>query len=79
VPDTTAAQYRPELRRLEAALVAYRRFEPGGRRGRTNHNNGVAALCGLGRRIRVAVPVLQAGPITCNLCGPDFEAPQTEG
>jgi hypothetical protein len=27
---------------LEAALVAYRRFEPGGRRGRTNHNNGKA-------------------------------------
>jgi len=79
VPDTTTAQYRPELRRLEAALVAYRRFEPGGRGGRTNNNNGVAALRGCGRRIRVAVPVLEAGRITCNLCGSDFEAPQTEG
>jgi hypothetical protein len=78
VPDATAALYRAELRRLEAALVAYRRFEPA-RRGRTNSNNGVAALCGCGRRIRVAVSVLEAGPITCGLCGSDFEASSPGG
>jgi len=62
-----------ELRRLEAALVAYRHVEGGGRGGRTS-NNGVAARCGCGRRIRVAESVLSAGPITCGLCGSDFAA-----
>jgi len=73
VPDATAGQYRAELRRLGDALVAYRRFEPAGR-GRANNNNGVAAFCGCSRRIRVAESVLEAGPITCGLCGTDFEA-----
>ena len=73
VPDATAAQYRAELRRLGDALVAYRRFEPTGR-GRLNNNNGVAAFCECGRRIRVAGSVLEAGPITCGLCGSDFAA-----
>jgi len=74
VPDATAAAYRGELRRLDAALVAYRHVEDGGRGGRTSNNNGVAARCGCGRRIRVAESVLSAGPITCGLCGSDFEA-----
>jgi hypothetical protein len=74
VPDATAALYRAELRRLGAALVAYRRVEPNGRGGRKNNNNGVAALCGCGRRVRVAESVLEEGPITCGLCGTDFEA-----
>jgi hypothetical protein len=44
VPDATAALYRAELRRLDEALVAYRRAEPGNSRGgRANSNNGVAA------------------------------------
>ena len=50
VPDATAALYRGELRRLEAALVAYRHVEGGGRGGRASNNNGVAARCGCGRR-----------------------------
>ena len=71
VPDVTAAAYKAELRRLADALVAYRRFEPTGR-GRANNNNGVAAFCECGHRIRVAESVLEAGPITCGLCGSDF-------
>ncbi len=74
VPDATAALYRAELRRLGDALVAYRRLEPTGRGRRKNNNNGVAARCGCDRHIRVAESVLGAGPITCGLCGTDFEA-----
>jgi hypothetical protein len=79
VPDATATAYRAELRRLGDALVAYRRLEPGGRGGRKNNNNGVAARCGCDRRIRVAESVLEAGPITCGLCGTDFEAAAAGG
>jgi len=39
----------------------------------------VAALCSCGRRIRVAESVLEAGPITCGLCGTDFEAADVGG
>jgi hypothetical protein len=78
VPDATAAVYRAELRRLEAALVAYRHVESG-RGGRTSNNNGVAARCGCGRRIRVAESVLNAGPITCGLCGSAFETGGASG
>ena len=74
MPHATAALYRGELRRLDAALVAYRHVERGGRGGRASSNNGVAARCECGRRIRVAESVLSAGPITCGLCGSDFEA-----
>jgi len=73
VPDATAVLYRIELRRLEEALVAWRHADGHGRGGRANNNNGVAALCSCGRRIRVAESVLEAGPITCGLCGNDFE------
>jgi hypothetical protein len=71
----TAGQYRAGVRRLEAAITAFRHAEPhSGPGGRTNSNNGLAALCGCGRRIRVAESVLAAGPITCGLCGEDFAA-----
>lgn len=79
MPDAAAALYRTELRRLEAALVAYRHADSNGRGGRASSNNGVAARCGCDRRIRVAESVLGAGPITCGLCGTDFEAAQAEG
>lgn len=80
VPDTTAALYRAEVRRLDAALVAYRHAELGtGRGGRTSSNNGVAARCECGRRIRVAQSVLEAGPITCGICGSDFETAGQDG
>lgn len=74
VPDVTAALYRAELRRLDDALVAWRHADGAGRGGRANSNNGVAAVCGCGRRIRVALSVIEAGPITCGLCGGDFSA-----
>jgi hypothetical protein len=79
VPDVTAALYRAELRRLDEALVAWRHADGAGRGGRASSNNGVAAVCGCGRRVRVALSVLQAGPITCGLCGGGFEVAPPEG
>jgi len=70
VPDVTVALYRAEVRRLEAAMVAFRHAEL---RGRGSSNNGVAARCDCGRRIRVSQPVLAAGPITCGVCNTEFE------
>jgi hypothetical protein len=78
VPDATAALYDAELRDLEAAITAFRRAEPRGAR-RPNSNNGVAARCECGRRIRVAQTVLELGPITCGVCGGDFEAAEAAG
>ena len=73
VPDATAARYRAELRRLDAAMVAWRHADGGsGRGGRASSNNGLAARCDCGRRIRVSAAVLGAGPITCGLCGTNF-------
>jgi uncharacterized protein DUF6884 len=43
-------------------------------RGRRRDYNLVPALCACGRRLRIARSVLAAGPITCGLCGADFEA-----
>lgn len=79
VPDVTAALYRTEVRRLDDALVAYRHADSNDRGGRANNNNGAAARCECGRRIRVAESVLTAGPITCGLCGSDFEAGEAAG
>jgi hypothetical protein len=80
VPDATAALYRAEIRRLDAAITAFRHGEPGGGRGgRASSNNGVPARCECGRRIRVAESVLALGPITCGLCGTGFEAAGPDG
>jgi hypothetical protein len=73
VPDATAHRYRAELRRLEAAITAYRHSEPRYVRSGASSNNGVAASCECGRKIRVAQSVLDLGPITCALCGSEFE------
>ncbi|SRR6266487_755560 len=74
LPDVTAAAYKSELRRLDAALVAWRHADPrpGRAGGRVSNNNGLSARCGCGRRIRVAPAVFEVGPITCGLCGSDF-------
>ena len=79
VPDATAALYRGEVRRLDAALVAFRYTEGGGRGGRGSSNNGLSARCECGRRIRVSVAVLAAGPITCGVCGADFAPSEADG
>jgi hypothetical protein len=72
LPDATAAQYTAVLRRLGRALTAWRHPEPARHPDRARSDNGVAAVCGCPRRIRVAASVLAAGPITCGVCGDDF-------
>jgi hypothetical protein len=75
VPDNTAAQYAAAVRQLDATITAYRRAEViGAGDGRKNNNNGKAATCGCGRKIRASLAVLTAGPIICGLCGEEFEA-----
>jgi hypothetical protein len=72
LPAATAARYAPVLADLGTALVAWR--HPEHRGSRPASNNGVAARCPCGRRIRVAESVLDAGPITCGLCRGEFTA-----
>lgn len=75
VPNATAELYRQQIGLIDAALVAYRRGEvQGGPGGRTSNNNGVAAACDCGRKLRLSRAVYDAGPITCGLCGTDFSA-----
>lgn len=72
VPDSTRADYADTLAQLGAALRLFRAMEPvtdGPTKKKTP-----ACVCGCGRRIRVAPSVLEAGPITCGVCGTDFEA-----
>ncbi len=74
LPDATAASYAREVDALNKAITAHRRAEvtvTGG--GRTSSNNGKAAVCDCGRKIRASIAVIDAGPILCGLCGSEFE------
>jgi hypothetical protein len=73
VPDTTAIEYIHQLDELAAVLTAWRHREADPDR-RPSSNNGLSAVCGCGRRIRVAPSTYQAGPILCGLCGSEFTA-----
>lgn len=75
LPQASAAHYTDAIAALDAAITAHRRAElnvTGG--GRKSNNNGAAAVCGCGRKIRASLAVLDAGPIICGLCGSEFEA-----
>lgn len=75
LPQASAARYADAIAALDAAITAHRRAElnvTGG--GRKSNNNGAAAVCGCGRKIRASLAVLDAGPIICGLCGGTFEA-----
>lgn len=73
VPDTTAALYAADVAQLDAAITAYRRAEAAAATGGRKSNNGKAAVCGCGRKIRASLAVLDAGPVLCGLCGEEFE------
>lgn len=73
LPPATAAHYGHEIAQLDAAITAYRRAEvSSGAGGRTSNNNGAAASCSCGRKIRASLAALDAGPIICGLCGEEF-------
>lgn len=79
VPETTAARYARVIAGIDAALSVYRKSE--GRAadtGRTSNNNGLAAVCSCGRKIRVSATVYEMGEITCGICGDPFEAEETD-
>ncbi|WP_433668766.1 hypothetical protein ACQP06_32690 [Nocardia sp. CA-136227] len=73
VPDDTRGLYRDELEELASGLVAYRRREPDPRDGHKSSNNGVAATCDCGRKIRVSRGTYEDGPIYCGTCNSRFK------
>ncbi|WP_405492973.1 hypothetical protein [Nocardia sp. NBC_00511] len=74
VPEPTREHYRDVLDELAFALVAYRRREPSRSEGRRSSNNGLAAACDCGRKIRVSRTALGVAPIYCGNCGAEFTA-----
>ncbi|MBO0882719.1 MAG: hypothetical protein J2P17_20775 [Mycobacterium sp.] len=78
VPADTRTRYRHQLEELADAFVAYRRREPTRRGGRRSSNNGLAAECACGRKIRVSQRVYRTGPILCGICQHPFAAPSED-
>lgn len=75
LPQRTEAVYAETVAMLHRAITAHRRAEAvtiGG--GRKSNNNGAAAECGCGRKIRASLTVFEAGPILCGICGGEFVA-----
>jgi len=75
LPETTRAAYADTVEVLSEALRLYRRRECD-QSGTTKPTNPPPCVCECGRRIRVATSVRDAGPITCGICGTDFEPEQ---
>jgi len=72
LPDTTSADYATTIDALSRALRLYRATE-GTDTGTTKTTNPPPCVCECGRRIRVSTSVREAGPITCGICGTDFQ------
>ncbi|MFJ9371112.1 hypothetical protein ACIRRA_42830 [Nocardia sp. NPDC101769] len=89
VSDATAGTYKRQIRKLETAIVAYRRDEhepadgdgedgdgqDGNKSGKAPRN-GRALLCTCtpARRVRAAQKTIDAGPILCGVCREPFTA-----
>jgi hypothetical protein len=75
VTDATEAMYGATIAELGRALRLYRSTEatPDQEKKPTTP----PCVCGCGRKIRVSAKTLAAGPISCGLCGEDFE-PETQ-
>jgi len=75
LPATTREEYADTIAMLGDALRLFRSVEiTGTKTGKAN--NPPACVCDCGRRIRVAPSVMAAGPITCGICGADFQPDQ---
>lgn len=70
VPESTRARYRSVLAELNVALIAYRRPEQ--HQGRRQTGNGLVAVCGCDRRLRMSRRAYDAGPVLCGACGGPF-------
>lgn len=81
VPDATADEYAGVIEALDAAIRDLSRRSEiegllatgGTSRKRDNSNNPTPCVCSCPRKIRVAPTVIEEGPITCGVCGDDFE------
>lgn len=76
LPAATRNDYGDTVEVLGRALRLYRCRENTGSGTTTKPTNPPPCVCERGRRIRVATSVRDAGPITCGLCGSDFEPEQ---
>ncbi|MFT4010937.1 MAG: hypothetical protein QM655_12950 [Nocardioidaceae bacterium] len=63
--------YVNELAVLDTAIGGHRRSRP--RRVRASSNNGIALVCGCGRKIRASASTARLGAITCGVCSTTFE------
>jgi hypothetical protein len=73
VPAETTTAYAAVIDDLARALVLWRRAEHPGIGKPTS--NLLAAVCGCGRRIRVARSTLAEAPVLCGRCGGPFQPP----
>ncbi|MGC7101612.1 hypothetical protein ACPZ19_43645 [Amycolatopsis lurida] len=73
VPTKTSNTYRPEVKLIRDALVAFRHAEVVAP-GKPRSSNLAVATCGCDRKIRVAKSVLGEAPILCGRCGGEFTA-----
>lgn len=77
--DDTLTSYATALHGLEGVLTAWRHPEIAVGATRTTSNNPRSCQCACPRRIRASQTVLDAGPITCGLCGDDCTPDDTDG
>lgn len=70
IPTVTCESYAEVIAELGRVLRLHRSAEITG--GGSKKPSPPPCVCGCGRRIRVAPSVLDAGPITCGVCGEDF-------
>ncbi len=76
--DTTVSHYQGQIQALGAALRAYRHADTLAGKTRTTNNNGVTAECECPRKVRLAAPVLDQGPIWCGTCQQAFLPEDTD-
>jgi hypothetical protein len=76
ITDATRQEYAGTIVALSLALRMFRSVEVPG--GSAKKPSPPPCVCGCGRRIRVARSVLEAGPITCGMCGSDFAPEEPE-
>ena len=75
LPAGTCDAYAEVIAELGRALRLHRTAEITDG-GRTKKPTPPPCVCECGRRIRVSPTVLAVGPITCGVCGGDFEPDQ---
>lgn len=72
--DESRKRYAREIDNLSKAITFARKTESRAiATGRKSSNNGEAVTCTCPRKIRVSESTLDEGPITCGVCGDEFE------